>query len=349
MKFTRRQIDILNTIRQSKAFSSSTILAVLPEKPSLVTLKRDLLALTKTGHLIQSGRGRSVTYSLSVTGKLFLPIDAKAYCVIEPDQRYGDSTYDFELFENVPITLFSEEELSLLNAKTQHYQNRSAEASPTIHQKELKRFIIELSWKSSRIEGNTYTLLDTERLLLEGIPAVGHTSDETTMILNHKKSFDFIIEHSSLFKSLINQTTIEEVHRLLIMNLGVATGIRRSAVGVTGSKYHPIDNEYQIREAFGTLYASIDRASDVYSKSLLLLVGLSYIQGFEDGNKRTARLSTNAVLLADNAAPLSYRSVDEISYREAMMVFYETQSIVAIKEIFVAQYVFAAEQYLLAR
>jgi prophage maintenance system killer protein len=349
MQFTQRQINILSVIRQSKAFSSSTILAVLSHKPSLVTLKRDLLTLTKSGYLIQNGKGRSVTYSLSVIGKLFLPIDAKAYCAIEPDQRYGDSAYDFELFENMPITFFSEEELSLLEFKTTYYKNRSSEVSSTIHQKELGRFIVELSWKSSKIEGNTYTLLDTERLLLEGIPAAGHSADEATMILNHKKAFDFIIEHNSLFKSLITQNTVEEVHRLLITGLDVAKGIRRSAVGVTGSTYHPLDNEYQIREAFEALYTAVARVTDIYSKSLLLLVGLSYIQGFEDGNKRTARLSANAVLLAHNAAPLSYRSVDEVSYREAMLVFYETQSITPIKEIFITQYVFAAEQYLLGK
>ncbi len=231
MQFTQRQIDILSIIRQSRAFSASAILAVIPHKPALVTLKRDLTLLTKSGYLIQNGKGRSITYSLSVTGKLFLPIDARAYNSVDPDQRHGATAYEFGIFEHMPTVLFSEEEVSLLDEKTAYYKNRSEEASSTIHQKELERFIVELSWKSSKIEGNTYTLLDTERLLLEGIPATGHSADEATMILNHKKAFDFIVEHSSLFKALVAQSTIEEVHRLLIAGLGVATGalgIRRA-------------------------------------------------------------------------------------------------------------------------
>lgn len=348
ISLNQRNLAILRIIRQSKAFTASTIFSELADKPSLITVRRELATLTEAGYLIQQGKGRGVSYSLSTKGRLFTPIDAKQYCLIEPDQRHGDTGFDFNFFEHMPTSLFSQEELNLLKQKTSYYQNRSSNSSLTIHQKELARFIVELSWKSSKIEGNTYTLLDTERLLVEGIPAAGHSPDEATMIINHKKAFDFIMAHTGRFRSAIDQHTIEEVHRLLVVDLNVPKGIRRGAVGVTGSTYLPIDNEYQIREALESLYAAVAPMTDPYSKALLLLAGLSYIQAFEDGNKRTARLSTNAILLAHNLAPLSYRNVDEVSYREAMLVFYETRSIMPIKEIFISQYVFAAEQYLLA-
>jgi hypothetical protein len=347
MKITQRQLEILKIIGAEKNIPSSVIFERLSDKPARVTLKRELTALTSKGYLIQNGAGRGVTYTVPSTSTLFIPIDAKEYCAVEPDLRGGATGYNFEIFETLPDTFFTNEELSVLDAHTVAYRERSSHASDTIHKKELERFVIELSWKSSKIEGNTYTLLDTELLISEGKEAAGHDKQEAVMILNHKKAFDFILAHKKFFNHAIKQSTIEELHKVLVEGLGVSMGIRHSVVGITGSTYRPIDNEHQIREAFGFLYAAIARLKDPYSKALCMLVGISYIQGFEDGNKRTARLSANAVLVANSCAPLSYRSVDEVLYREAMLVFYETQSIVAIKEIFTTQYLFASEQYLL--
>ena len=204
--------------------------------------------------------------------------------------------------------------------------------------------VIELSWKSSRIEGNTYTLLDTEKLILEHKEAVGHSKSEAVMILNHKQAFTFVHEHAKKFKNL-TRANLEEVHFLLVKDLNVGMGVRRSLVGVLGSKYQPLDNVHQITDALEGLSRTIKALNDSYAKALVGLLGVSYIQPFEDGNKRTSRLIANALLMAHGLAPLSYRSVDENAYREAILVFYELNSIVPFKKIFIEQYDFAARNY----
>ena len=213
-----------------------------------------------------------------------------------------------------------------------------------IKKKKLERLIIELSWKSSKIEGNTYTLLDTEKLILEHKEAPGHDKKEAHMILNHKDAFTFVHENKKEFRNL-TRANLEQLHGIIVKDLSVGTGLRQKPVGVTGSKYRPLDNIHQIKDAVEALAVAISFASTPYAKALLALIGISYIQPFEDGNKRTSRIMANALLLAHHLAPLSYRSVEEKDYREAMLVFYEINSIVQLKKIFIEQYVFAAQNY----
>ena len=128
-------------------------------------------------------------------------------------------------------------------------------------------------------------------------------------------------------------------------DLNVGRGLRKGLVGVTGSKYRPLDNIYQIRDAVDALSHAIAKVKTPYAKALIALLGISYIQPFEDENKRTSRPMADALLVAHRCAPLSYRSVDENEYREAMLVFYELNSIVPFKKIFITQYEFAAKNY----
>lgn len=234
--------------------------------------------------------------------------------------------------------------MNLLKEATQDYKNRKEGLSDTMRRKELERLIIELSWKSSRIEGNTYTLLDTERLIRENIAAPNKSKDETRMILNHKDAFEFVRQNRTHFMKL-NRARIEELHKILVKNLGVGFNLRKKPVGVTGSIYRPLDNEYQIAEALDSLTEMTNGLASPYAQSLLAIIGISYIQPFEDGNKRTGRILANAILMAHGLAPLSYRSVEGKEYREAALVFYELNSIIPFKNIFIAQYDFAARNY----
>ena len=181
-------------------------------------------------------------------------------------------------------------------------------------------------------------------LILHGVEAIGHDKHEAHMILNHKESFKFIRENAALFKNL-NLSAIEEVHKILVKDLNVHYGIREKAVGVTGSIYRPLDNVHQIKEAMVSLCDLVNKTSPPYAKAMLVLLALSYIQPFEDGNKRTSRLTANAILLAYGYAPLSYRSVEENEYRESVLAFYELNSLVPFKKIFIEQHVFAAQNY----
>ncbi len=344
---SKRQINILEKFPEEGKISSSDILKILGEKVSLITIKRDLESLVVLKYLERKGKGRSTVYEKTTLGMLLSPVDASKYNAVDPDVRNGRDSFNFSLFENFPKDVFMSDEKESLDNATKKYQKNIKNISQTVQFKELERFVIELSWKSSKIEGNTYTLLDTEKLIREGIPGEGRTKDETTMILNHKKAFSFIMDNlGDLHKNGVNLKFIEKVHELLTSGLGVSRGIRNGLVGVIGTKYKPLDNKYQINEALETLYKRVNQMQNVYSKALTLLVGISYIQPFEDGNKRTARLLCNAILLSLKCAPLSYRSVDENNYRESILVFYEKNSLVPMKKIFIDQYIFSTENYL---
>jgi fido (protein-threonine AMPylation protein)/predicted transcriptional regulator len=313
---------------------------------ALVTTKRTLAALKAAGVISASRKGRSSAYTLTNYGRLIIPVDAHEYCAIEPDKRYGNERFNFDLFESINFDPFTHPERQRIDEATRTFRIRSKDLSSAIAEKELERFIIELSWKSSRIEGNTYSLLDTERLILHGIEAAGHKHEEAQMILNHKEAFKFIRLNASAFMTL-TRAGLEQVHQLLVRDLNVSIGLRSKAVGVTGSIYRPLDTVHQITDAVYALCDCIERIESPQAKALLALLGISYVQPFEDGNKRTARLVANAILLAHRCPPLSYRSLDENAYREAMLVFYEINSLIPFLKIFVEQYVFAAENYLL--
>lgn len=345
-----RQSKILEIIKQEESISSSGVFRQISrnKKISLITIKRDLDILVNNRYLERIGKGRSVVYVKTIKGSLLTPVDIEKFNLSEPDIREGRNSFNFSLFNDFPKDIFSLEEIKSLNQATSRYRKKIEGVDNIIQIKELERFVIELSWKSSKIEGNTYTLLDTEKLIKEGIPAEGHPEKEAVMILNHKKAFYFILENINYIREKgTNISFIEKVHELIIKDLEISQGLRNKPVGIIGTKYKPLDNKYQIREALEALILLIKKMDDPYSKALILLAGFSYIQPFEDGNKRTARLLGNAILLSENCAPLSYRSVDEKIFREATLVFYEINSILSLKNIFINQYLFSTDNYLI--
>lgn len=159
--------------------SSSQIhyaLSEIGEHVSLVTVKRELTRMTASGLLAASGKGRSRAHKISAAGRIFSNVNASAYCAREPDRRYGLVSFNFDLLAALPPAIFTPNEYKRLEDATQQYHQRTSHLPPAIEKKELERLIIELSWKSSKIEGNTYTLLDTEKLILEHKEAAGHDS-----------------------------------------------------------------------------------------------------------------------------------------------------------------------------
>jgi len=347
IEITPKKQKIIDLFLRQDLLSSSEVHSHLSQEGegiSLVTIKRELSSLAKSGLLTASGQGRSRAYSVSVLGRILSNIGANTYSTLEPDKRYGLASFNSDLLPSFPSDVFTPVELATLEEATNEYHQRTANQPFAIQKKELERLIIELSWKSSKIEGNTYSLLDTEKLILEHKEAPGHDKKEARMILNHKDAFTFVHGNRKLFHTLTG-ANLEQLHSVLVKELSVGTGLRQKPVGVTGSKYQPLDNVHQIREAVETLSAAIARAKTPYAKALLALLGISYIQPFNDGNKRTARLMANALLLSHNCAPLSYRSVEEQDYREATLVFYEINSIMSFKKIFVEQYLFGAKNY----
>lgn len=345
-KIDDREVAIIEAIKILEKASFGDIFDSLSGKYAERTLKRDLSELVTNGYLETSGAGRSTEYHITPLGRLFLPIDADAYNAKDLDARTGVlDHYQFSVWKNWPATTFSSVELTAFGAATQSFQERSVTQTADIQRRELERFVIEMSWKSSKIEGNTYTLLDTELLLKEGIPSKTNSEEETTMILNHKRAFDFVLGHRDEFRSNLSLALIDTLHQHLTKDLLRDQGLRTGVVGITGSRYRPLDNQHQLRDALEELLAAVNHLTDPYSKALTTLLGISYIQPFTDGNKRTARLLTNGILLSNDMAPLSYRDVDERNYRASLLVFYEQLSLMPMKALFSAQYYFSTEHY----
>lgn len=346
MKFNlnSRQIAIISLLKKPESGSLSAIFNQLDMAVTERTINRDLAELVQLGIVGTEGGGRSLVYTLSLSGRFFLRVDALQYSEQEPDSRVGVlPRYQFEVWEKWPTTLFSAEVIDNLKVQTAEYQKNIAIQTPDVRARELERFVIEMSWKSARIEGNTYTLLDTERLIKEGIASPTNTPAETQMILNHKSAFAFVREQSTI--TTLARSYIEQVHALLMQELLTDIGLRKSSVGITGSAYRPLDNQFQIQEALDALISTANSRESVFDKALTVLLGISYIQPFVDGNKRTARLVANGILLAHGGAPLSYRNVDEVLYRASLLAFYEQLSVVPMQEIFTDQYKFSIEHY----
>lgn len=308
-----------------------------------VTIVRDLSLLIALGYLEKQGRGRGVKYLLSNRYELNKPIDPEAYFRVGPDERQIHDRFDFAIFDRLDV-IFSDTELTELAALNRQYQANMKRISPTLLKREYERLTIELSWKSSQLEGNTYTLLETEYLLKEHAEPKGHPREEATMIINHKTALDYISKNANLFKKL-SVRQIEDVHYLLTKDLDVPRNLRQRIVRISGTKYAPLNNQHQIREAVAKLCRLINKQKSVFDKVITALLLIAYIQPFEDGNKRTSRLIGNGILLAHDACPLSFRSIKELEYKKAVLLFYEQHNVRYFKQLFMEQFAFAVNNY----
>jgi Fic family protein len=349
-KLTNRQAIILRLIQQNPGIQNKDILAhfkkELGQDLGRVTIVREMAVLLKQNLIRRQGSGRNVGYFEIISNELLRYIDVEEYFSKDLDKRdILYKSFNFEIFKNLK-NLFDKEESVELQILNNSYRERIKNLSPAIIKKEIERLTIDLSWKSSKIEGNTYSLLDTETLIKENKEAVGHKKEEAIMILNHKKALDFIFSKKGNFVK-ISIKDLENIHSLLIEGLGVSKGLRKNLVGITGTNYKPLDNQHQIKEAIEKTLNAINAIRSPLEKSLVASLLIAYIQPFEDGNKRTSRLLSDAILIAQDFCPLSFRSVEESSYKKAMIIFYETNNLSLFKELFVGQFKFAVANYFL--
>ena len=338
--------DILQYLHYHPLSSRGDITAGTAFKGSDATLKRVIAAGIKAGDIVAEGKARATRYRLSPQAQLLMPLNLDTYFALEVDERQVHSSYNFELINGLlaETRLFSDKELAHLDALQDEFRQHVNELTDNEYRKEMERLGIDLSWKSSQIEGNTYTLLETERLLRESKTAEGKTKEEAVMLLNHKDALSFILDNPDYLQEL-TVSHIEDIHQLLTKDLSIDKGLRRHRVGITGTNYHPLDNEFQIREAMRDACKLINSKYNIFEKALLTLLLLSYIQPFLDGNKRTARITSNAILIANDYCPLSFRSIDSIDYKKAMLIFYEQNNLYAFKQIFMEQFEFAVKEY----
>ena len=211
----------------------------------------------------------------------------------------------------------------------------------------LDRMLIDLSWNSSRLEGNTYWLLDTKRLLEFGDAAEGLDSRETQMILNHKHAIEFLVETGDQIG--YDRRTVLNLHALLAEDLlpdPFAPGrLRTMRVGIEASAYMPLDIPAQVEEAFDRLLATARQIADPFEQALFCLVQLPYLQAFDDVNKRVSRLAANIPLIKHNLSPLSFNDVPRDYYTDALLLIYEQNDVRLMKELFLWAYERSAIRY----
>ncbi len=209
----------------------------------------------------------------------------------------------------------------------------------TYAQQIFNRLLIDLSYNSSRLEGNTYSLLDTQKLVLEGKSAEGKLDQETVMILNHKEAIRYLVDTAARLK--VSKETVCTLHFLLsdgLLEAADAGKVRNHGVRIGGSTYIPFEDPRQLQVRLDRIIEKSALIEDPYEQSFFLLIYLSYLQAFSDVNKRTARLSANIPLIQKNLVPLSFNDVEKDDYNSAIIAIYELQDIRPFLDLYVFSY-----------
>lgn len=306
--------------------------------------------LFKVGMIEYRGKSQK-NCRLSGSGLLCAPIDAKKYYEHFPDPllRPAHVSFNTEAIDEIAglSHVFTFEELAHFNHLDAIFQKNKATYTPKMLQREYQRVTLDYIWKSASLEGNTYSILDTDLLLSQGLPNAGKHISDATMILDHKETVNFISTPESA-RALARPLTfnfVSCVHSKLTRNLPIQQGVRDVPVGISFNRYQPPPCKDTIMSALHPVLRAINNQKDPYSEALVATVLLSYLQAFEDGNKRTARMVGYAMLLQAGKFPLTYRLVDTLSYIHALSLFYERNNLSAFKDVFITQAEFATQNY----
>ena len=212
----------------------------------------------------------------------------------------------------------------------------------------LNRLLIDLSWASSKLEGNTYSILDTRTLIEQGTAAKGKDAIETQMILNHKSSIEFLVDNIDTVK--FDRHTILNLHSTLSENLLANPAdegrIRQQAVDINSSAYRPLSIPNQVEIQFDLVLKKADAIEDAFEQSFFIMIHLPYLQPFIDVNKRTSRLAANLSLFRANLCPLTFLGLPENSYSSAMIGIYEMTRVEALRDVYTWSYERSTQEYL---
>jgi Fic family protein len=215
----------------------------------------------------------------------------------------------------------------------------------------LNRLLVDLSWASSRLEGNTYTRLDTLNLIEYGRRAPGKDQREAQMILNHKAAIEMLVDNVEQVG--FDRYTICNLHALLADNLladpSVAGRLRKIEVAISGTVYQPLAIPQQLEQYFDQLLAKASEIADPFEQAFFAMVHLPYLQPFEDVNKRVSRLAANIPFIKRNLAPLSFVDVPERDYIDGILGVYELQRVELARDVFAWAYERSCRRYTVIR
>lgn len=365
--------DILDAVLQHpEGASFEMIQATLGDGTARRTLQRRLNELVKRGRLAVEGRTRAALYRRVPESHVIrkaggIPSgEALGQPSVESDVPVSDAGSRLRKLVRRPIAQrtpvgyrreflldYRPNETWYLPGKTRKRlrelgETPAADRPAGTHARDmLSRLLIDLSWASSRLEGNTYTRLDTERLIEHGEVAIGKDARETQMILNHKRAIEFLVEDAEAIS--FNTFTFFNLHALLSENLladPAASGqLRTRVVEISGTVFHPLAIPQQIDEFFRLVLEKAGAISDPLEQAFFLMVHIPYLQPFEDVNKRVSRLGANISLLRHNLCPLSFIDVPERTYVEGTLAIYELTRVELLADVFVWAYERSCQRY----
>ena len=238
-----------------------------------------------------------------------------------------------------------------------HNMGRTAQADEpagTYSRAILNRLLIDLSWASSHLEGNTYSRLDTVELIEQGRAAQGKAAIETQMILNHKTAIELLVDSAVSADSVgSNRYLLMNLHSALAENLlpnpSDEGRSRQHAVDIGQSVYRPLSTLQPIDETLGVLLGKLNAITDPFEQSFFSMVHLPYLQPFADINKRTSRLAANLPLFRANLCPLTFLDVSEQAYSRATLGVHEMTRVELLRDLYVWAYERAAQAYLVVK
>ena len=330
------------------------------------TLQYRLKHLVENGRLVREGKARATRYriptgeetsgAVEAPGKQLVPI-AKAGKEIRKYVRQAPESREPVGYDRVFLDFYRPNETFYLSAEERAHLHEigkpqtGEQPAGTYARQILGRLLIDLSWNSSRLEGNTYSLLDTRRLIDFGQAAEGKDRLETQMILNHKDAIGLLVAEANEIG--FNRPTILNLHAMLANNLlpdpDAPGRLRQIAVGIEGSAFHPLEVPQMIEECFDQILASANAIEDPFEQAFFVMVQIPYLQPFDDVNKRVSRLSVNIPLIKANLSPLSFQDVPNDVYTQAVLGVYELRQIELLKDVFIWAYGRSAARYAAVR
>lgn len=350
--------------RRPQSVTVGLLMEALPKPLSRRTLHRHLGPLVRSGQVAAEGNSRARRYRLSSTALAATDIDEPYVTLSSPQSheirayvRHAISDrepvgYDRKFLEgykpNRSFYLSSELREHLGAIGTVSSKQRPA---GTYARDILARLLIDLSWASSRLEGNTYSRLDTKKLIEHGESAEGKDRLETQMILNHKSAIEMLVDEAATIA--IDAFTLRNLHGILSENLltdPVQSGrVRTQLVQITGSVYQPLGIPQQVQALFDTLLDKAAAIDDPFEQSFFVMVHVPYLQPFVDVNKRVSRLAANIPLIKHNLVPLSFVDVPERGYVDGTLGVYELRQVALLRDVFVWAYERSCKQYVVIK
>ena len=363
------EVILAAVARFPEGVSIEAIRDVLEKTLPRRTLQRHLALLVRQNKITIQGRGRASRYRLAVTvmeglgvavGPITVEARGEAYIPISPDGEAIKKAIREPLQNRQPVgynraflDAYRPNESFYLSADTRRRLLELGRSSGgerpagTYARQIFNRLLIDLSWNSSRLEGNTYSLLETERLLELGESAEGKDAWEAQMILNHKAAIELLVEQAAEIG--FNRYTILNLHALLADNLLAdprACGrLRAIPVAIAGTSYHPLEVPQLIEECFQQILDTASAIADPYEQSFFVMIHLPYLQPFEDVNKRVSRLALNIPLVCQNLCPVSFIDVPERAYIDGILGVYELNHVELLRDVFVWAYERSCARY----